>query len=161
MKGTKILITVVLLALSSMGYTQRGVGNNTGIAGSNSVTEIDQVSGKLQKIVTERCTQTTGRYSDGTHLLVKTDQGKTRTLNVHLGPTSVVSDITDQLTIGEEIKLEVYSTEDLPDNHYVAKEVTGGGKSHEIRDSNLKPFWAGNNTKRRGRFNGRKQRQQQ
>ena len=160
MKGTKILTTIVLLALSSMGYTQRGVGNDTGIASSNSVTEIEQVSGKLQKIITEGCTQTTGRYSNGTHVLVKTDQGKTRTLNVHLGPTSVVSDITDKLTIGKEIKLEVYSTEDLPENHYVAKEVTGSEKSYEIRDSNLKPFWAGNNTKRSGRSNGRKQRQQ-
>ncbi|MGM0497839.1 MAG: hypothetical protein ACQESJ_07975 [Bacteroidota bacterium] len=149
MKGTKILIAVVLLAVTSMGYAQKGVGNNSGIARSNSVNEIEQISGELQKIITEPCTQTTGRYSNGTHLLVKDDEDET--LNVHLGPTYVMSEITDQLKTGEEIQMKVVGTEDLPDHNYIAKEIQSGEEAHEIRDSNLKPFWAGNNAKRRGR----------
>jgi len=150
MKGTKILITVVvLLALTSMGYAQKGMGNNTGIARANSVVEIEKISGELQEIITEPCTQTTGRYSNGTHLLVKNNENET--LNVHLGPTKVVSGMTDQLNAGEEIHLEMYTTEDLPENHYIVKEFKSGEVSHEIRNSNLKPFWAGSSGKRRGR----------
>lgn len=151
MKGTKILIAAALLAVTSMSYAQKGVGNKSGVARSNSVDEIEQVSGELQKTITEPCTQTTGRYSTGTHLLVKTGQGKTTNINVHLGPTKVVSDMARQLETGEKIRIKMYSTEDLPENHYVAKEFTSGGEVYEIRDSNLKPFWAGNNGKQRGR----------
>jgi len=149
MKGTKILITVVLLALTSMGYAQKGMGNNSGIARTNSTDEIEQISGKLQEIITEPCTQTTGRYSNGTHLLVKNNDNET--LNVHLGPTKVVSGMTNQLNTGEEIHLEMYTTKDLPENHYIAKEFKSGEVSHEIRNSNLKPFWANSNSSRRGR----------
>jgi len=149
MKGTKILITVVLLALASMGYAQKGMGNNSGVARTNSVDEIKQISGELQEIITEPCTQTTGRYSNGTHLLVKTDENAT--FNVHLGPTKEVSGMTGQLNTGEEIHLKMYTTEDLPENHYIVKEFTGKEVSHEIRDANLKPFWADSNGNRRGR----------
>ena len=149
MKSTKFLITVVLFALTSAGYAQKGMGNNSGIASSNSADEIEQISGEIREIITEPCTQTTGRYSTGTHLLVK--NGNNETLNVHLGPTNVVSGMTDQLNAGDEIHLEMYTTDDLPENHYIVKEFRSKGETYEIRNSNLKPFWANSNSSRRGR----------
>lgn len=154
MKTTKrILLTMILLTVTSLGYAQRGTGSNSGIARSNTENGIEQISGKIQEIVTETCTQTTGRYSQGTHLLIKTAEGETQPLNVHLGPTRLVSDMTDQLKTGQEIQMKVFRTDDLPENQYVAKEFTSEGKSYELRDASLSPFWAGNRKGRRGMRN--------
>jgi len=137
------LITMVLLMAATLSPAQKGTGNNTGIARNHSANEVIQVSGVVQKIVTEPCTQTTGRYSNGTHLLVKPEGDKSQTLNVHLGPTPVVSDMISQLETGQELHLKIYNTDDLPDNHYIAKELTGKEKVYELRDATLRPFWSG------------------
>ena len=140
MKATKIIITAVLLAITSVGYSQKGVGNKEGVARVSAKYEIEQFSGELQNIINEACTQTTGQYSKGTHLMVKTDK---ETLNMHLGPTIKVSDMTNKLKTGDKIQLKVFTTKDMPDNHYIVKEFTSQGETHKIRNSNLKPFWAG------------------
>jgi hypothetical protein len=155
MKTTKnILISMILLSLTSLGYTQKGTGNTSGIAKSDLVNEIENVSGELQQIITEPCTQTTGRYSEGSHLLIKTNQERTSTLNLHLGPTRVISGMTNQLKTGQGIKVKVFSTKVMPANHYIVKEFQSNGESYEIRDSDLRPFWAG----KRGNRSGKKQR---
>lgn len=156
MKPTKrILLTMILLTATSLGYAQRGTGSNSGIARSNTENGIEQISGEIQEIVTETFTQTTGRYSKGTHLLVKTEEGETQPLNVHLGPTRLVSDMTDQLKTGQKIQMKVFSTDNLPENQYIAKEFTSEGKNYELRNEALRPFWAGNRKGRRGMRNRR------
>ncbi|MGM0532215.1 MAG: hypothetical protein ACQER7_12790 [Bacteroidota bacterium] len=156
MKPTKrILLTMILLTATSLGYAQRGTGNNSGIARSNSENAIEQISGELQEVITEPCAQTTGRYSKGTHLLVKTDDDETQPFNVHLGPTRMVSDMTDQIKTGKEIQIKVFRTDDLPENQYIAKEFTSEGKTYELRNEDLRPFWAGNRKGRRGMRNRR------
>ena len=140
----KIAIILFLLALTPWASAQKGVGNDTGIAARTSVNETKQISGILKEVVTEPCTQTTGRYSNGTHLLVRTKQGSTNMLNLHLGPTEVLSDQTGLLKTGQSLQLEVYCTDDLADYHYIVKEYTYKGETYEIRDASLRPFWAGN-----------------
>lgn len=142
-RKTNFLFTIVLLMIASLSYAQKGAGSNSGIARKNSANEVIQVSGILQKIIKEPCAQTTGKYSNGTHLLVKPEGDKSQTLNVHLGPTSIVSDITGQLKPGQELQLKIFDTDDLPDNHYIVKEITGKEKTYELRDAALRPFWAG------------------
>lgn len=145
MKRTKgVLMTMILLTVTFFGFAQKGTGNDSGIARSNTTYGIEQISGELQEIINEPCTETTGKYSEGTHLLVKTGDGNKQTLNVHLGPASVVSDMTDQLKTGKEIQIKVFSTNDLPDNQYIAQEFSVNGETYELRDENLRPFWAGN-----------------
>jgi len=146
----KMAMILVLLALTPWVHAQKGVGNDTGVAAQGSFTETEQISGILKEVVTEPCTQTTGRYSNGTHLLVQTKQGTAKTLNLHLGPTKVVSDLTGQLSPGEDIQMEVYTTGDLPDHHFVVKAYTYDGETYEIRDASLRPFWAGNRRGRKG-----------
>ena len=148
-----MVITMILLTVAPFVYAQKGTGDNTGVARSSSVNEVIQISGELQKVVNETCTQTTGRYSQGTHLLIKTAEGETQPLNVHLGPTQVVSGMTDKLETGQEIQMKVFRTDNLPENQYVAKEFTSEGKSYELRDASLSPFWAGNRKGRRGMRN--------
>jgi len=142
-KKKSMVITFILLMVTPLVYAQKGTGNNTGIARSNSVNEVIQISGELQKVVNETCTQTTGRYSKGTHLLVKTEAGETQPLNVHLGPAREVTSMTDQLETGQEIQMKVFRTDNLPENQYVAKEFISKGKTYELRDAALRPFWAG------------------
>lgn len=154
MHNTKsIFFAVALLTVTFLGHAQKGTGNKTGIARSGFVTETTHVSGQIQKVLTEPCTQTTGRYSQGTHLLVKSDQGQVRVINVHLGPTQEVSDMTEQLERGQEIQLTLFRTNDMPDEQYIAKELTSKNRSYVLRDENFRPLWAGSS----GR-NGRKRR---
>ena len=145
MNRTKhILLAALLFGLPFFGHAQKGVGNQSGIARGNSVEIKDHVSGSIQEIINEPCTQTTGRFSKGSHLLVKTEGEESNTINVHLGPTSMVSGMTDQMNTGQLVDLTLIKTEDLPDNHYIAKELSSGNNTYELRDDNLRPFWANN-----------------
>jgi len=145
MRSTKsILIIGVFLTVTILGHAQKGTGNRSGIATNGSLTETKQVSGQIQKVLTEPCTQTTGRYSRGTHLMVKSEGGKARVINVHLGPTQEVADIMEHLEKGGKIQMAVFRTNDLPEEQYIAKEFTHNDKSYVLRDENFRPFWAGN-----------------
>lgn len=150
MKRTKkLMLAVIFITATTLSYAQKGTGNHSGVARNNSVDEIEQISGEIEKIVNETCTQTTGRYSEGTHIFVQTDQGANK--NVHFGPTAEVSELTEQLEAGQHIQLKVFRTEDLPEHHVIAKSFTGEGKTHQLRDNALKPFWAGKKHQGRGR----------
>ncbi|MFO8234867.1 MAG: hypothetical protein R6U04_05650 [Bacteroidales bacterium] len=152
MKKTKsILITMIMVTITTLGYAQKGTGNNTGNATASEASKIEQLSGELQEILVEPCTKTTGRYDTGTHLLIKTNKGQGQTLNIHLGPTSELADITEGLEKGDEIQLKLFSTKDLPENQYVVKEFKYKGTLYELRDANLQPFWAENQRGGRGR----------
>ena len=153
---TSFLIAMVLLMATTLSHAQKGTGKSSGIVRSNTKNEIEQITGEIQEIVTETCTQTTGRYSHGTHLLVKTDKGETQPLNVHLGPTRLLSGMTDRLKTGQKIQMKVFRTDNLPENQYVAKEFTSKGETYELRNDALRPFWAGN---RKGRGGVRKRQQ--
>jgi hypothetical protein len=99
------------------------------------------LSGKLKAIETGPCEMTTGRAYLGTHILLETPKGKE--LNIHLGPAPALDEIVDQLPEGKKVSVKCFRTERMPKDHYVAQSVAFGDTSLQIRDEDLRPFWAG------------------
>ncbi|MDY6800497.1 MAG: hypothetical protein SVU94_04650 [Bacteroidota bacterium] len=152
MNWTKNFLTVFVLAnLTVFSFAQKGVGNNSGIAreGVQSY-QVNEISGRLVEVLDEPCTETTGKYAMGTHLLIKQKvNDNEQILNIHLGPTTLVSKMVEKLVPGTDIKLKVYHADGLPDNNFVAQSFSYGDNHYELRDANLSPFWANTGTGRR------------
>jgi len=110
-----ILLWWVVVPLSNnVAHAQRGMGDTEGVVRSQAVTKQVTGSAVIEEVVVEECKQTTGRYPIGVHLLVKdTDD---QSLNLHLGPEPVLTDITTRLQKGMEISFEAFQTEKLPKN---------------------------------------------
>jgi hypothetical protein len=51
--------------------------------------------------------------------------------------------MVEEFNFGDTIEAEVFRTERLSPNEYVAVSVTAAGKQHVLRDSSLRPMWAG------------------
>lgn len=136
-----LLGTLLVLIFSSAAPGQRGMGDDEGIARQMLKPHLVHISGKLQEIKTHPCENTTGNADLGTHLILKDKQD--RELNVHLGPTPVLSKIIKQLKKGRNIELIGFRTDKMPQNQYVAKILIFGGNVIQLRDSNLRPYWAG------------------
>ena len=150
MKRIKSIFLVTLLSiLSTAVYAQKGVGNQSGIGQSNTKLKTKQISGEVKKVLKEPCTQTTGRYDQGTHLLIKTDDfGKDQILNIHLGPTPELKEMTNKLKLGREIRLKVFKTKDLPKKQFIAQSFWYNNDSYTLRDDDLRPFWANSRSNR-------------
>jgi predicted Fe-Mo cluster-binding NifX family protein len=69
--------------------------------------------------------------------------GKEKEVNIHLGPTPAVDSLAKQLSCGQKVNVEAFRTKRLEKGHYIARSVTIGGKTIELRDKNLQPKWAG------------------
>jgi len=151
MNWKKFLLTTLVLAnLTVFSFAQKGVGNTIGIAQEGIQTHVNEISGSLIEVLDEPCTETTGKYAMGTHLLIKHKiNHKEQVANIHLGPTAFVSKMVKDFVPGMEISLKVYHAEGLPENHFVAKSFSYGNNQYKLRDANLKPFWATSNTGRR------------
>jgi hypothetical protein len=138
-------ITFTAVALSMTGampaLAQRGTGESTGIARETVRPAVVEVTGKLKAIEVGPCENTTGRYPIGSHLLLTTSDNKE--INIHIGPAAMSKSLTKQLTVGNELKAKVFRTERMAKNHYVAQAVYVDGKAVELRDANLRPYWAG------------------
>ena len=48
---------------------------------------------------------------------------------------------------GQDVKVEVFRTGKLEKGHYIARSVTIGDRTIELRDKNLRPTWAGTSRK--------------
>ena len=68
---------------------------------------------------------------------------KSKSLNVHLGPTAIVEFVAKELTEGKTVTVEAFRTEKMKKNHYVACTITCDGRAVAIRDAALRPAWAG------------------
>jgi hypothetical protein len=80
---------------------------------------------------------------------------KQEEVNVHLGLAVAVEDIAKQLNVGKKAKVTAFRTEKMPEAHYVAQALKFDGKTVELRDENLRPFWAGGGQGGYGRGWGR------
>jgi hypothetical protein len=140
-KSLVILGTLLVLIFSSAAPGQRGMGNGEGVAQQMLKPRLVNISGKLQEIKTHPCENTTGKAELGTHLILKDKQG--RELNVHLGPAPVLSKIVKRLKIGKEIELIGFRTDKMPPNQYVTKTLIFNNSIIQLRDSDLRPYWAG------------------
>jgi hypothetical protein len=100
--------------------------------------EITTLAGKILEIRTGPCEHTTGKSLSGTHLIVK-ENGKK--LNIHLGPEEAVGHVIDQLAIGSWVTFDIFHTERMPENAYIAKSLTFDDEIIRLRDDNLRHSW--------------------
>jgi hypothetical protein len=138
-KEVLIFMSLIILALPVV--AQKGTGSQTGIVRESTDAELSEVSGIIKEVKIGPCENSTGRSNSGTHLIVSTDNNSE--LNIHLGPTNEVSSIVKDLSPGLNIKCKVFRTDNLPDNNYIALDLETDSQFYLLRDSNLRPFWAG------------------
>ncbi len=148
--GILLAIVCVLLLPFSAAYAQKGVGDPTGVVRQGLNPPLTTLSGKVVSIDTHPCENTTGYAPAGTHLIVEADDGTK--YNVHIGPADAVASIVEPLTPGTPIEITAFRTSKLPENQYVATTlVPEDGKTVQLRDADLRPFWAGQGGFGRGR----------
>ena len=135
------LCTLFILIWVSAALGQRGMGDGNGVAQQMLKPSLVHISGNLKEIKTHPCENTTGKADLGTHLILKDKQG--RELNVHLGPTPALSKTVKRLKLGKKIELIGFRTDKMPLNQYVAQTLILGSHSVQLRDSDLRPYWAG------------------
>jgi len=72
---------------------------------------------------------------------MKTSDAKT--LNIHLGPADAVKSVAKELLAGTEVKVEAFRTKKMEKDQYIARSLTIGDRTMELRDKSLRPAWAG------------------
>jgi hypothetical protein len=139
-----ILLMSILFVLTwtAIAPGQLGMGDSKGIAQQRLKPRLIRISGRLQEIKTHPCENTTGKAELGTHLILKDKHGQE--LNIHLGPTSELSETIKWLTVGMKIDLFGFRTEKMSPNHYVAKTLILANHVIQLRDSDLRPYWSNN-----------------
>lgn len=143
MKWTRtVMLALVACALATpAALAQRGVGEAAGVARKADLPKVVTLKGTVVKVETGPCENTTGRSFVGTHFLMK--GAKSKTLNIHLGPTATVEFVAKELTEGKKVKVEAFRTEQMKKDHYVACAITCDGRAVTLRDATLRPAWAG------------------
>lgn len=152
MKRTAIALSataIVIAAVTSTAWGQRGVGKSTGIARLADRPKVVELLGTLEAIHIGPCEHTTGRSPLGVHIVLAQDKDKK--LNVHLGPAGAVQPLIGHLKTGDKLTVEAFRTDALPVDHYIAKSITADGKIVTLRDGALRPFWAGGQRRGVGR----------
>ena len=145
----KFIMLAVLLFLAIIALAQKGTGNPDGISRQGLNPELMEFNGTIESIESGPCKYVTGKSQNGTHLLLQTEE---KTLNIHLGPTAEINKRFSGEE-GDKISLVAFSTDKLPEDHYIAKELMIEGETVVLRDENLKPVWAGKRAKRRKAIN--------
>ncbi len=135
------LATFCLVASGTFAYAQRGMGESSGMARRSEKPELESLSGKIVSVVTAPCEKSTGRSDEGTHMFVEDADGKE--WNVHLGEAVALRKIVPKLREGRPVEVTAFRTDKMPEGHYVAKSLSLDDEAIELRDDNLRPFWAG------------------
>jgi len=133
----------VALAQKDAGDPPGGAGNPRGAARQPNKPKLVALSGEVVKVVkvkTEPRKMTTGRSPLVTYFVMKTPDGKT--VNIHLGPAKIVESVAKKLPRGEKVKVEAYRTKNTAKRHYIARSLTIGDRTIELRDKTLRPTWA-------------------
>lgn len=144
MKKMPLTVVAVVFALGvllSSAFAQRGVGDPDGVARQPAKPKVISLSGRVLEVKTESCQMTTGRSQLGTHLMMEASDGKT--LNIHLGPADAVKSLAEELARGTDVKVEAFRTEKTEKGQYIARSLTIGDRTTELRDQVLRPIWAG------------------
>jgi hypothetical protein len=147
----RVAICAVLLVFCVSANAQKGTGEPSGIVREAAMPAVNTFTGKVLEIESGPCEKTTGRSSIGTHLLVQDDDTQ---LNIHLGPEKAVDHVVDQIAKGSSVTFDVFRTERMPKNAYIAKSLTLDDKVIHLRDANLRPSWSYGRGNARGRGYG-------
>ncbi len=145
-----ILFSGIVLVCTIPVNAQKGIGNVYGIGQQQILPDIESISGELIEIKTGPCENTTGYAIIGTHLFVKSSASEP-VYNIHLGAAYAVDSFISRLSVGQNIEVQAFRTEQMEENHYVAKQVSANGHTIQLRDENLRPFWAGERISQKGR----------
>jgi hypothetical protein len=138
---TAVTCGLCVALITTVGYAQRGMGENAGVARQATRPEIVSISGTVREVTFEPCQQTTGRALAGVHVLM---EDEAVTWNVHLGPWAAVNFMAEQLDVGTPISVDGFRTTLMQPQHLVAVRLTiDGAEPVELRDADLRPFWAG------------------
>jgi hypothetical protein len=140
----KLMIRALLAVFAGMllyspAQAQRGTGQPDGVARQGSRPEVQTFTGSLKEVKIDPCEQTTGRSPLGAHLILASDEAQ---LNIHLGPASEVSDVLGQVSVGDQLEVEAFRTERLPEDHFIAVSLKIGEEEVVLRDEALRPRWA-------------------
>jgi hypothetical protein len=141
--NAKFLLTGVawgVLTATSAVWAQKGVGQSEGIVRQGLNPPVEQITGTLEKVEVGACQATTGRAAVGAHLIVRTAEGEL--VNVHAGPASYVQPLLADLPIGQQVTLDVFRTEALPEGQVIAQKIAYGDQTIELRNESLRPAWA-------------------
>lgn len=137
------------------GAGQKGLGDRTGIARSGTRPEVVSLAGQLVEFDTHRCEKTTGPAPLGTHLTLKTADG--RKINLHLGPSTAVEGLVRGMKEGIPLRVRAFRTGDMENTAYVAVSLRGRGRTVVLRDpKTLRPVWAGKQGRRGNGSRGRR-----
>ena len=141
LSNAAVMATVLGVMLTTgVSYGQRGMGDSDGVARQAVRPEIVSIAGTVREVISEPCQWTTGRFPVGTHVLVDVGEDE---INVHLGPSGVVSTIAERLEVGMPISVEGFRTPKMPANHLVAQRLIVADEDPIVlRDAQLRPFWA-------------------
>lgn len=129
-------------------YAQRGQGEQVGIARQGLHPQMETIDGRVESINHVRNPNAPGRGMGGVHLVLETEQG--RRMEVHLGPAWALGNITDRLSPGDQVRATVFQTPKLAPDQYIASSLEFDGQTYQLRDQNLRPFWAGRGRAGRG-----------
>ena len=144
-----IVIGIVITCINPV-FAQKGIGSQTGLGQESEKPVIIAITGELMGMKTGPCENTTGDAYIGTHLFVK-KTGTENLLNIHLGAAYAMESMISRLSIGHMIEMQVFRTEAMEADHYIAKQITANGYTMQLRDENLRPFWAGDSFAQRGK----------
>lgn len=148
-KITWILIVIISMLNVSV-FAQKGIGDSNGMARSGEQPIIVVLEGTLDHIKTGPCEHTTGYAVIGTHLFIDTED-REDLLNVHLGAAYALESFVSNLEIGQNVEIQAFQTDGMKPLDFIAKEITADGHTLQLRDENLRPFWAGDQNVRRSR----------
>lgn len=150
--NSKVLILAVGITLCCFwsALAQKGAGNFTGMGQEPEKPSVITITGELVEIKTGPCENTTGHAYIGTHLYVKsTDYGNL--LNIHLGAAYALEVFIARLSAGDRVEMQVFRTELLKPDNYIATQISANEYTVVLRDENLRPFWAGDSYTQKGR----------
>jgi len=136
-----VMAIVLLWGLVQPSWAQRGMGDASGVVQQGLRPEIVTLKGKVLRVITGPCAQSTGRFGIGTHFILQPEHGPEQ--NVHLGPAHLVQAAVRLLAQGEAVSVQAFRTEKMPPGHYNAITLTLDKQTICLRDQTLKPVWAG------------------
>jgi len=110
------------------------------------------MSGKILEIKTGPCASSTGRSLEGTHFIIRTDDNSK--INLHLGPSKEIQNVVKGLEVGTVLAFTAFRTDEMKENHYVAKSLDHNGIVVNLRDEDLRPIWAGSQGRGYGKGKG-------
>lgn len=139
----------IMLTLNLPAFAQKGMGDSNGMARSGEQPTFVMLEGTLDHIKTGPCEHTTGSAIIGTHLFIDMEDSD-ELLNVHLGAAYALESFVSRLEIGQKVEIQAFQTVGMKPFEFIAKEVSTDRHTLQLRDENLRPFWAGDQNARRG-----------